>query len=69
MKKSNWRPFFTDFRGNRLDAGHSEEQRYQAFKARFLHEQAQAEERARYASRTPSPYDLSALPQHSQGKP
>lgn len=39
---ANWRLFFTDFRGQRFDAGHSEEIRYQAFKARFLSEMRQA---------------------------
>lgn len=44
-RRYNWRPFFTDFRGKRYDGGHSEEQRYQAFKARFLFEQEQEEHR------------------------
>lgn len=61
MKKFNWLPFFTDFRGNRLDAGHSEEQRYQAFKARFLQEQRREKERNENKPRSPSPYDLSTL--------
>lgn len=41
----NWRQFFSDFRGKRLDEGHSEEQRYQAFKARFLHEMKREREK------------------------
>ena len=46
MKRYNWRPFFTDFRGERFDQGHSEEQRYQAFKARYEYEKRLEEERA-----------------------
>ena len=50
MKKFNWRPFFTNFRGERMQPGDSEEQRYQAFKARFLEEQRQAKERFELAA-------------------
>ncbi len=39
VKKFNWRQFFSNFRGERMNAGDSEEQRYQAFKARFLDEE------------------------------
>lgn len=47
--KYDWRKFFTNFRGERLSTGDGEEQRYQAFKARFLWEMKQ--ERAREVAR------------------
>ena len=57
MKRFNWRKFFSDFRGERFTDGHSEEQRYQAFKARFLEEQKREEQDRRPEG--PSPYDCS----------
>lgn len=57
MKRFKWREFFSDFRGNRMGSGDGEEQRYQAFKARFLEEQKREEEARRPEG--PSPYDCS----------
>lgn len=57
MKKFNWRGFFSDFRGARMKPGDGEEERYQAFKARFLEEQKLAERESRPEG--PSPYDCS----------
>lgn len=42
----NWRKFFSDYHGTRFSSGHGEEQRYQAFKARFLEEQRWVKEEA-----------------------